>query len=348
VGGSTTPDDGSMWISATAFDLIHATTSLDLYAGSPTGASRGALVVSDLSINPTLTPNVSLLAGPGETVSVTGAVAPTVSGGSFAIGSATNAAWTPSTILISGSLGAATRVSDTQFTAVQAFQQVSLSSAGDVLIGSPRFFALIQATPAADINVALNQPSGVTATGSEIGQVYVASGQLVIDAPGKVVQQNSSGSASSYSGLYLLNGASKSQVALSLDPPSVVDLFGSFVNASGVLTSGVQASRGTGLQVLGLPTGTQVPDSYRFNGCVISPNAACGVMVGPEQGVQLLQQQQAAAVAASTSDPKQLTQSMLLTMAPVLQLDQPLDPLVTGVGNEEIWRQRRANEGGDK
>ncbi len=344
VGGSTAPTDGALWISEAEFTRLNASTSLALYAGSTTGTARGALVVSDLSLDPAVTPKLSLYAAPGQTVSVTGAVTPTVSGGTVDIGSTTDAAWTPSTILVSGAIGAATRVNDASFTGVHAFQQVTLSSGGDVLIGSPRFFGLVQATPASGINIALNQPSGATATGAEIGKVYVTTGQLNIDATGKVVQQNSSGSATSYSGLYLLNGVSASKTALSIDPPSVVDLFGSFVNTTGVLTSGAQASRSTGLQLLGLPgTGQVVPSDYRFNGCTIDAVAACGSTVGPEQGFQLGLElaQEFAAVAAATTDPQLLTQSVLLTIAPTLQIEEQLDPLVTGVGNEEIWRKRK-------
>ncbi len=345
VGGAAAPTDGAMWISEAEFSRLRASNALALYAGSATGTARGALTVSDLSLDPTVTPKVSLYAAPGQTVSVTGAVAPTASGGTLAIGSTTDAAWTPSTILVSGALGAATRVSDTRFTGVHAFSQVTLSSGGDVLIGSPRFFALVQATSAKGIDIALDQPSGARATGSEIGHVYVATGQLNIDATGKVVQQNTSGSLTSYSGLYLLNGVSASKTALSIDPPTVVDLFGSFVNAAGLLESGGQASRGAGLQVLGLPAGSRVPDDYRFNGCEISPDAACGGLLGPEQGLQLLQEAQAAAVAAATTDPQLLTQSVLLTVAPTLQIEEQLDPLVTGVGNEEIWRKRKPTNG---
>ena len=347
VGGSTAPTDGSMWISEAEFGRIRAPNSLDLYAGSTTGVARGALVVSDLSLDPTVTPKVSLYAAPGQTVSVTGAVTPTVSGGTLDIGSTVDAAWTPSTILVSGALGAATRVNDATFTGVQAFQQVTLSSGGDVLIGSPRFFALVQATPAKTIDIDFNQPSGVTATGAEVGHVYVATGQLNIDATGKVVQQNSSGSAGQYSGLYLLNGVSASKTALSIDPPSVVDLFGSFVNTLGVLADGTQAARSTGIQLLGLSGNGLVPSDYRFNGCTIDSIVACGVMVGPEQGFQFGSEiaQEYAGIAAATTDPQLLTQSVLLTIPPSADIEEEVDPLVTGVGNEEIWRKRKPTGG---
>ena len=270
-------------------------------------------------------------------------MSPTRSGGTLQIGSATDPAWTPSTVLLSGSLGAATRVTDTSFTGVRAFQQVTLSSAGDVLIGSPRFFALVQSTPAGAIDLGLNQPGGAMATGTEVGKVYVAAGQLNILAPGKVVQQNSSGSAGQYSGLYLLNGVSTSRTALTLDPPSVVDLFGSYVNGSGSLTSGSEASRSTGLEIVGL-SGLQAPVNYRFNGCTISALAVCGVTDEQEPAFELLVQEYAG-VAAATTDPQLLTQSVLLTVAPTLQIEEQIDPLVTGVGNEEIWRKRNGDEG---
>ena len=60
VGGSAAPTDGSLWISEAEFSRLHASTSLDLYAGSTTGEARGALVVSDLSLDPAVTPKVSL------------------------------------------------------------------------------------------------------------------------------------------------------------------------------------------------------------------------------------------------------------------------------------------------
>ena len=337
VGGSA-PTTG-LWVSGSDFGRIQAPTALNLYAGSTTGTARGDLDVGDLAVNASATPVVNLYAGPANTVSVSGAVAPTVSGGRLSVGGA--AGWTPSTILISGSLGAATHVTDTRFTGVRAFDQLSLNAGGGVLIGSARFIALVQPLAASAIDIALNQPNGVKATGSEIGKMFVVAGRLDVSAGGAVVQQNTSGSATSFSGLYLTNGNPSAGVVLTVDPPTVIDLFGSFGAGDGTIVGGSQASRQIGFNVVGL---TSVPNDYRFNGCAISSTAVCGPAIGPEQGVQLLSDQEEAGIAAATTRPQELTQSVLLTIAPSAQTEEQVDPVVTGTGNEEIWRDRRKDD----
>ncbi len=355
VGGSTAPTSG-MWISPATFAALQASTSLNLYAGSATGTARGALVLSDLSLNPASTPNVAFYAGSGQTVSVTGTVAPTGNGVNLSIGSATTPAWTPSSILISGSLGASTRVTDTTFTNVQALRQVTLVSSSDVLIGSPSFISLIQMTSASSINIGNNQPSGLANVVVDVGKVYVTAGELVISASGKVVQQNTSGTSVSASGLYLLNGVNSNNIALSIDPPVVVDLFGTIVNASGVPIDQISANQGSGVQ-LATPTAGQVPTDYRFGGCEFF--TGCGTVQTAEAAVVAQPLGPVAQQSDSSSDSSSDSGSgsgssggasaspsarpaPVAIAAPPSATEEEIDPLVTGVGNEEIWRKRRA------
>jgi filamentous hemagglutinin family protein len=373
LGGASAPSGGGLWLSDAEFGLIRASGALSLYAGSTTGTARGDLTVADLTIDPAKTPVVELYAAPTQTVSVTGTVAPVASGGQLDIGGASSPDWTPGQILVSGALGLSTRVSDTDFTNVSGFDQINLD-AGDILIGSSRFIALVQAASADSIDIADNQPAGVAATGSEIGKVFITAGQLNIIATGKVVQQNTSGSTTSFSGLYLTNNPGSPGPVLTIDPPTVAALFGTFVSPSGALISGQQASLSSVISILGLGGNSSLLSRYQFNGCLVGAAASCGSTTGSTQGVQPGQQFQssflaqagdqsdsdssgasgdssqsdtqgataagAASQSGSSSQPNQVVNSELLPIAPPPEFDEQTDPVVTGTGNEEIWRKR--------
>jgi hypothetical protein len=330
------------------FGRISAST-VNLYAGAPSGTVRGDLMVQDLAIDPAKVLSLNLYAAAGHTVSIAGLLAPTTNGGAVTVGGL--AGWTPTTILVSGGLGAATHVSDTQFTGVRAFDQVSLNALGDVLLGSPRFIGIVQGAAPDQINQALNLPAGAQAQGSEIGQVYLASGRLAVTAGGKVVGQNTASAANSYSGVYLTNAPGPTGVVLTLDPPSVVDLFGSYVNMAGVTASGRTAAVGPELKVLA--TGNVL--NYRFNGCAIGLGCGGGSVPGPAQGFQPLNGLQAVFVSeatdatdateateatAASATPGARVQPPTFSVVPSAEADAQADPVVTGAGNEEIWRKR--------
>ena len=78
---------------------------------------------------------------------------------------------------------------------------------------------------------------------------------------------------------------------------------------------------------------------------MISTTAVCGAFVGPEQGFQLSSLiAEDIAEGFSAIRPDELTDSVLLTIAPSDQTDSQTDPVVTGTGNEEIWRDRREDD----
>ncbi len=298
------------------------------------------MTVLGLDVNPANTANVNFMAGQTSTIRVQGVVAPTTSGGTVSLGAGGTSPWTPNSILVSGGLGTATRVSATSFTGVRAFDTVNLNAGQDILLGSARFISLIQGTGAGAINIGQDRPSGAPATGDEIGRQFLVAGRLNASSSGKLVQQNTSGSRFEYSGVYLANSRTGARgVVLTIDPPQVVDLFGSFVDANGVVQSGSTAARS--LASASTIVTTQGAQPYRFNGCTISVSAVCGGgalnVAVTEQGVQ---PDVLAVLTAGSSQFDPRIDGVLLPVAPSESADVQTDLVVTGAGNEEIWRTR--------
>src|SRR6185503_5600869 len=149
-----------------------------------------------------------------------------------------------------------------------------------------------------------------------------------------------------------------SGVVLTLDPPTVVDLFGSYVNRAGAISSGPTAALGPELTVLAAAN----RQSYRFNGCVIGVGCGGGTVPGPAQGLQPLNGLQAVFVSDATdaseaasegaaaadsaeaaSTPGGRAQAPSFSIITSAGSDPQADPVVTGTGNEEIWRKRGGN-----
>ncbi|HZZ30650.1 MAG TPA: filamentous hemagglutinin N-terminal domain-containing protein, partial [Phenylobacterium sp.] len=110
VGGSAAdgaPASG-LWLDNAEFGLIHATGQVRLYAGPTAGTARGDVTVLQLGVNPANTPQVDVMAGGGRNALIQGVVAPTASGGIIEVGDPTNTAWQPTSVLVSGTIGAAT------------------------------------------------------------------------------------------------------------------------------------------------------------------------------------------------------------------------------------------------
>jgi filamentous hemagglutinin len=345
VGGAS-PAASGLTLTADAVSRIHAAAALDLYAGPTSGTARGDLVVQDVAFDPALTPVVNLYAGPQNAILVHGIAAPTVSGGALSLGSGSDPNWRPASIYITGGLGAATRVNDREFTNVRAFDSVSLNASGDILMGSQRFIDLVAATPASSIDIAMGRPNGVAATAGETGREFLVTGRLFAATNGKLVQQNTAAEPGDFAGIYLTNARPGQPLGavLTIDPPSVVDLFGSYLDTTGKVQASLPAARGPDLVVVGLAPGEPVPSDFHFNGCPVSQTAACQV-AGAQQTLRA--DDVVAAVAAGDTAASAEANSGRRIAAPppiaaVAQADEDdpqSDPVVTGAGNEEIWRQ---------
>jgi filamentous hemagglutinin family protein len=277
LGGSSAdgaPPSG-LWLDAAELGRVHAAKSLTLYAGAVAGTARGDLTVLDFNLDPTATPQLNLFAGGGHNVLVQGTAAPTTSGGLINIGDVTTPAWQPTSILISGALGAAT-FSSGAYSGVRDFADVRLHATQDIIMGSPRFIGLIQSTPIGNIDLGRNLPSGGAPIPVELNKVFVSTGRLELSAAGKVVNQNTSNDMTQSVGIFLTNKASPSLV---IDPPSLVDIFGSFLGKSGAPVTGFPAGAGIDFIIVDA-TGKSVPIPagaiFHFDSCTLGTSSCSG------------------------------------------------------------------------
>lgn len=335
------------------FGQLRVSGVTKIYAGSTTGTARGDLTLQDLAINVANTPRVSFLVGSGNTAMVQGMVAPTASGGVLRIGDASDLAWRPGSILVTGALGAATFANGgATYTNVRAFDEVRLAARRDILFGSPRFITLIQGTPIDAIDIAAGQPAGSAPIGNEVGKVFVSTGRLEVSADGKAVQQNTAPvGTGGTAGLYFTGAI---RPALVIDPPSIVELWGAIAGSDGKVVTGSAAGTGltfTVVDINGQPISQPAGSSYRFNACdvgttncpvIASPSSGGGdgdmnagvlasrdLLGDPDDGIDALSS------AALTRPP------VLLSISEVPTDEIVTDPVVTGAGSEEIWRKRR-------
>ena len=265
-----------LWLDAAEFGRIHAGASLTLYAGALAGAARGDLTVLNLDVNPAAVPLINLFAGGGRNVVVLGTLAPTTPGGAVRIGDASTAAWQPASILISGALGAAT-FGGGAYSAIRDFNDVRLHAQQDIIMGSTRFIGVIQATPVDQIDLGSKKPTAAVATSAELNKVFLSAGRIELSAAGKVVNQNTSSDPTQTVGIFL---TSKSSPDLVIDPPQIVDIFGSFLGKTGGTTvTSFNAGSGLDFTVVnsqGQPTSIPTGASYRFNSCTVGTSNCTG------------------------------------------------------------------------
>lgn len=366
VGGLSGDTAGVMAIDNADFGQLRVAGTLRIFAGSTTSNVRGDLTLQNLAINPTATPNVAFLVGSGNTARVTGAVTPSVSGGIVRIGDAADLTWRPSSILVTGSLGSAT-FSGGNYTNISAFDEVRLAARQDILLGSQRFITLIQGAAISDIDIAAGRPAGVAPTTDEQFKVFTATGRLEVSADNKVVQQNTAPNGSGQPIGIFLTG--KFNPALIIDPPLLVELYGVVAGADGKVIGGQAASNALTFTVVdanGAPASKPSGAAYRFNNCDVG-GGQCSISSAPQDIV--VNQQNAGLLAArdtlsnsvlgGNATPSSDTQTseeagadavssetltsppVLLSVAPQNSDDIVTDPVVTGTGSEEIWRQRR-------
>jgi len=339
------------------FGQLRVSGQTRFYAGSTTGSTRGDLTLQALTVNPANTPNVAFLVGSGNTALVQGVVAPTASGGFLRIGDASDLAWRPSSILVSGSLGTATFTNNgANYTGVRAFNEVRLAARQDIIFGSPRFISLIQGTPVSAIDIAAGQPVGSAPIGDEVGKVFVATGRLEVSADGKAVQQNTAPVGTGGTAGLFFTGAFNP--ALIIDPPRIVELWGAIAGSNGQVVTGSAAGSGLTFTVVdanGNPTARPDGAQYRFNACDVG-TSNCPVIQSPSSGGSGSGDMNSGVLTArdrlGDGDETDATVDALgaeaLTSPPVLlSIAEPptdeivTDPVVTGTGSEEIWRKRR-------
>jgi hypothetical protein len=363
VGGAAGDTTGTLTLDSSDFGQLRVSGALRIFAGSVTGASRGDLTLQSLSVNTTSTPDVAFLVGSSNAARVTGAVTPTTSAGILRIGDATDLTWRPNAILVSGSLGAAT-FSGGDYSAISAFDELRLAARQDILFGSQRFITLVQGTAIGDIDIAKAKPLGVAPTADEASKVFVSAGKLEVSADNKVVQQNTSPTGSVQAVGIFLSG--KFDPALIIDPPKLVELWGAIGGRDGKVSKGAAANKALTFTIVdnnGAPVAKPDGANYRFNSCEVGASLCGGISGDSSQGGGVLSasdvlnnaflgnsrsrppareqtsEEEGAASVASAED--LITPAVVLSVAPVDPDEIVTDPVVTGTGSEEIWRQRR-------
>ncbi|MDB5425451.1 MAG: hypothetical protein JWQ29_2867, partial [Phenylobacterium sp.] len=361
-GGAAAGGDG-MRITDAEFQRISVTGEADFFAGSPGGTARGDLVVLDLNLDPAKLPHLLLAAGGANDIVVSGTLAPTVSGGVLTLGdTSTGSVFQPGRILLSGSIGVSTGSPDQGFTGVRAFNEVALNAQRDIILGSARFIALVNALPANQIDLAHNKPDGAAATASEQGHIFLTAGVLSLSAATRIVQQNT-GTQANGNGFYLTNlSAAPRDMVLSVTSAEVVDLFGSLRDKNGVLRSGAQAGRL--VQVTGFgDSGAFSGGDLRFNGVETGPLGAGGGSDGSAASpVEVAAQgtSQVASVLSSVDDDAgglgddssdgdsgggtavgPSPEPVLISIARPDLNEIVSDPIELGSGNDEVWRGKK-------
>jgi len=338
LGDNVTGVAQGMFISAAEFNRIQAAERVDFYAGLTTPAQPGGdILVGDLAFNPQRAPTIGLFAGAANDVRILRAFTPTTSGGTLLVGDeAANTVWRPRSIQLTGSLGSAQVDAGGVVSNAITFNDVRLSARQDIFIGSPRFVTLASGTAPAQFDIARDQPQGVAPIASEQNRVFLAAGRLSLRAPGRIVQQNTASAAGRFAGLYLANTAGTPGAVLFVnEPAAVIDLFGSYVRRTGALASGRPAALGVDL-VLG--AGVAPGSAYRFNGCLFPTGANCADQAPPIFRMDFANQSFANfnwpldALRADYGAP------LLSLWNPDRDDEERPDPIVTGAGNEEIWR----------
>ncbi|HEX3367348.1 filamentous hemagglutinin N-terminal domain-containing protein [Phenylobacterium sp.] len=351
VGGSAadgTPASG-LWLDNAEFGRIRATGQVSLYAGAAAGTARGDLTVLQLDVNPAATPQVNFLVGGGHNALIQGVMAPSASGGMIQIGAPTNTVWRPTSVLVSGTIGAANFANDV-YSNVRAFDHVRLFAAQDIVIGSQRFIGLIQQASIADIEIGKNRPAGVAPITAEQNRVLVAAGDLELSAPGRAVSQNTATTADRSIGLFLTG---KSNPNLILDPPQLVDLYGSLLGPGGSIVSSFPAGGILSVAILdsaGNPTTAPAGSVYRFNSCTFGTNqcsAASDLTANLQQDTPNLNVSTEGDLLGDDAESAAARGAGGRNSGPPLLSNAPPDaeavlaePVVTGAGSEEIWRKR--------
>lgn len=323
---------GDLTVGGPGFGLITVSESLSFYAGQREPSVNvpvpvyGDLIVGDLTIDPAKVPQLNFFATADHEVVIQGSLVPTGEGVHLQVGDPEEGSiWKPGLIAVTGSLGSAEGDALSGFTNVHAFDSVSLTATNDILIGSERFLELILDAPAEQIDVGQGLPAGVAPVDDEIGRLFVVAGSLSAFAGDRIVQQNT-GTPGAQSGFFLTGQEVEPEDPLLIvGGAQIVDMFGALQVGDGIFTTGQQASFS---QRVARFEGDTTAGLIRINGCLL----AVGCALSTPASQFRIQQFRPAAPRAALDPP------VLTPPPPVEDDEREAEVVITGAGNEEIWR----------
>ncbi|WP_293680737.1 filamentous hemagglutinin N-terminal domain-containing protein [uncultured Phenylobacterium sp.] len=349
-GGGLSAGLEGLRITDAEFQFLRASETAGFYAGATGGVVRGDLTVQTLHLDPANTPNLFLGAGPANAVMVTGDLAPGAQGGAVTIGAdSADSGWQPGRILVTGSIGVAQGSTNTGFIDVHALGETHLNAGSEIILGSPRFVALVTGAPADQVDIANDRPAGVAPTPAEQNKIWITTGELTMSASARILMQNT-GSRTQPNGVLIdgtIPGAPPGQSPrLSLSTMGMVDVFGTFRDADGVTQGGLGAGLTPALSVSGdAVTGAENMPVIRFNGLDVtatnSPGGARSSLT-IDTRLQMIAQRQDSALTGPTDAEVSGPPATPPLIAPVGPDEETIDEdtVQVGTGSYEIWRRK--------
>lgn len=308
---------------------------VNLYAGQ-TGPSVnvptpvfGDFVVNGLTLDPTRVPTLNLYAnsdrevrvfGPVDTV---GAAAGLIRIGDPVLGSA----WAPKTIKIMDPSDPVDFAAGLPPEVVANARRFEFYATGDILIGSQRFVDLVSATPSDQIDLGRGLPVGVAPTPEEANRLYLLGAKLTMAAGGRILTQNTSPTGQEVSIVLTGAGLSPDEPILTLGRAQKAEVFVSLATANG-LSSGPPVSLSDRIARL---SGDNTSGSIFVNGCALG--VGCSLST-PATQFRI----EAFEPAESTTAGVAIDAPLLSPPPRVAEEDEDDEAVVTGSGNEEIWR----------
>lgn len=313
------------------FQRFTVTGSLSIFGGiEGQFPVTNDLIVDDLDVDAGKIPELRLFAKTTNDVIVRGDILPSDEGVVLKIGDAidVDSVWKPDQIIITGALGSAEGDALAGFTEVKAFDRVEMVATNDILIGSQRFIDLIADVPAGEIDINRSLPLGVAPVEDEVGKLFLVSGSASVFAEDRIVQQNT-GLAGAQAGFFLTGiGVEADAPLLTVGGAVIADMFGALQDGDGIVLSGNAASSS---RRIGRIEGDVSAGAIRINGCAVG----IGCTLSTPASQFRIQQFRPAAPRAAIDPP-------VLTPPPPIDDDErEAESVITGTGNEEIWRRDR-------
>jgi filamentous hemagglutinin family protein len=313
------------------FQRFTVRTSLSIFGGiEGQFPVTNDLIVDDLDVDAGKIPELRLYAKDTNNVVIRGNVLPSDEGVVLKIGDAidVDSVWKPKQIVITGALGSAKGDALAGFTEVKAFDRIEMVATDDILIGSQRFIDLIADVPATGIDINRSLPLGVAPVEDEVGKLFLVSGGASVFAEDRIVQQNT-GLLGSQAGFYLTGtGVEPTDPLLTVGGALIADMFGALQEGDGIVLSGSAASSSRRIARI---DGDTTTGAIRINGCAVG--LGCSLSTPASQF--RIQQFRPAAPRAAIDPP------VLTPPPPVDEDEREAESVITGTGNEEIWRRDR-------
>ncbi|TAJ74826.1 MAG: filamentous hemagglutinin N-terminal domain-containing protein [Phenylobacterium sp.] len=313
------------------FQRFTVRNSLSIYGGiEGQFPVTNDLIVDDLDVDAAKIPELRLYAKATNDVIIRGNVLPSGEGVVLKIGDAidVDSVWKPDQIIVTGALGSAEGDALAGFTEVKAFDRVEMVATNDILIGSQRFIDLIADVPATGIDINRSLPLGVAPVEDEVGKLFLVSGSASLFAEDRIVQQNT-GLVGSQAGFYLTGvGVDPADPLLTVGGAVIADMFGALQEGDGIVLSGSAASSS---RRIGRIDGDTSAGAIRINGCAVG----IGCTLSTPASQFRIQQFRPAAPRAAIDPP------VLTPPPPVDEDEREAESVITGAGNEEIWRRDR-------